>query len=92
VAGTFASDMDDPARRLATRVAAEIQGLPPDEIETFAARVRAVTPAEVAAAIQRHLDPDNLAITLVATADVLVPLLIKAKVAAGAIDIVPFDE
>jgi zinc protease len=91
VAGSYAADMDDPSRRLAARVTAEIQGLPADEVDTFADKIRAVTPAQAAAAIERHLDPEHLAITLVGTAEVLVPLLLKSKVDEAAMDVVPFD-
>jgi zinc protease len=91
LAGTFASDMDDPTRRLIGRVSGEIQGLPADALDTFPARIRAVTPAEVNAAIERYLDPDHLTITMVATADVMVPLLTKAKVAEAALDVVNFE-
>jgi predicted Zn-dependent peptidase len=91
LAGSNASDMDDPTRRLLARVSDEIQGLPPDALDTFAARIRAVTPAEVNAAIERYLDPDHLTITMVATADVVIPLLTKAKVAEAALDVVGFE-
>jgi zinc protease len=91
LAGTHASDMDDPGRRLDARVSAETRGLPADDIDTFAERIRAITPAEVQTAIQRHLDPENLAITLVATSDVIRPLLVRSGIAEGAIDVVPFD-
>jgi zinc protease len=91
VAGSYAAEIDDPARRLGARVAAELEGLPADEVDTFADRIRALEPAAVAEALKRHVDPDHLVITLVATADVLVPLLKKAKVAEGAIDVVPFE-
>ena len=91
VAGSYAADLDDPVRRLEGRVSAEVNGLPPDEVDTLPARIRALTPAEVAGAIERHLDPDHLTITLVATAETLVPLLVRAKIEEGAIDVVPFD-
>jgi zinc protease len=91
VSGAHASDMDDPARRLDARVTAETRGLPADEVDTFADRIRAVTPAEVRAALDRHLDPENLAITLVATSSVVRPLLIRSGIAEGAIDVVPFE-
>jgi zinc protease len=91
LAGSFASEMDDPGRRLEGRVTDEMRGLPPDDIDTFADRVRAVTPAQVKAAIERNLDPENLAITLVATASVVKPLLLRSGIEEGAIDVVPFD-
>jgi zinc protease len=92
MAGIWASDMDDPSRRLEARVTAEIDGLPADEIDTYPARLRAVTQADVAAAIEHHIDPDRLAITLLATAADVVPLLLKSKIEKGAIDVVPFDK
>jgi zinc protease len=91
VAGSYAADLDDPVRRLDARVGAEVVGLPPDEIDTLPARIRAVTPEQVAGAIERHLDPDHLTITLVATAETTLPLLVRGKIDEGAIDVVPFD-
>jgi zinc protease len=91
VAGAHAADMDDPARRLDARVTAETRGLPPDEVDSFSDRIRAVSPAEVRAALERHLAPDHIAITLVATAAVLRPLLLRSGIAEGAIDVVAFD-
>jgi zinc protease len=89
--GALASEMDDPARRLEARVSAELNGLPADDVDTLPDRLRAVTPAEVKAAIQNHLDPDHLAITLVATAADVVPLLLKSKIDEGAIDVIAYD-
>jgi zinc protease len=91
VVGAYASDMDEPQSRLTARVTAEINGLPADEVETFPERVRAVTAAQVSSAIERHLHPEHLAITLVASASEVVPLLVKSKIEEGAIDIVPWD-
>ncbi len=91
VAGSYASEMDDPGRRLDARVTDEMRGLPPDDIDTFADRIRAVTPAQVKAALEHNLDPENLAITLVATASVVKPLLLRSGIDERAIDVVPFD-
>jgi zinc protease len=91
VAGSYAAELDDPVRRLDARVSAELVGLPPDEVDTLPARIRAVTPEQVAGAIARHLDPEHLTITLVATAETTLPLLLKSKIEEGAIDVVPFD-
>jgi zinc protease len=91
VAGSHASEMDDPGQRLHARVSDEMRGLPPDDLDTFADRIRAVTPAQVRAALERNLDPEHLAITLVATASVVKPLLLRSGIDEGAIDVVPFD-
>ncbi|MES1166350.1 MAG: hypothetical protein ABUR63_11365, partial [Verrucomicrobiota bacterium] len=65
--------------------------LPPDFLETFAARVGAATLDAVNAAIKRHVHARDLAITMVATAAAMKKLLIEAKVQESAIDIVPYD-
>jgi zinc protease len=91
LAGVYASDMDAPERRLAGRVAAEIHGLPEDYVDTYVERLKAVTPEQVAAAIKAHVHANNLVITLVATADEVLPLLVKSGVAETAIDVVKYD-
>ncbi len=91
LAGTFASDMDDPAHRLAARLGAELEGLPADFVDTYVERIRAVTPQQVAAAIGKHITADNLTITLVATASVVTARLTEARVDPGAIDVVAYD-
>jgi predicted Zn-dependent peptidase len=89
--GSYASDMDAPERRLAARISAEIEGLPADFVDTYPERIRAVTPEQVAAAIKAHVRADNLAITLVATADTVTKLLLKSGIEPGAIDVTPYD-
>ena len=91
LAGPSASDMDAPERRLSARVSAELEGLPEDFVDTCVERINAVTPDQVAAAIKNHLDADNLAITLIATADTLAKKLVKSGVDTNAIDIVKYD-
>ena len=89
--GSHASEMDVPEHRLAARVSAEIAGLPADFVDTYPARIDALTPAEVNAAIKRHVHARDLAITMVATAPVMKKLLVDAKVQESAIDVVPYD-
>jgi zinc protease len=91
LAGTYASEMDVPEHRLEARVAAEVAGLPADFVDSYGARLAAVTPAEVNAAIKRHVHARDLAITMVASAPVMKKLLVDAKVGDSAIDVVPFD-
>src|SRR5436190_185326 len=91
IAGTHASDMDAPERRLAARVSAELEGLPEDFVDTYVERIKAITPDQVSAAIKTHVKADNLAITLVATADTLAKLLVKSGIDPNAIDIVKYD-
>ena len=80
-----------PEHRLAARVAAEVAGLPADFVDTYAARVSAVSAAEVNAAIKRHVHARDLAITMVASAPVMKKLLTGAKIQESAIDVVPYD-
>jgi zinc protease len=91
LAGTYASDMDAPERRLAARVSAELDGLPEDFVDTYVDRIRAITPDQVATAIKNNVRADNLAITMVATADTLARLLVKSGIDPSAIDIVKYD-
>jgi zinc protease len=91
LAGSRAAEMDDPARRLDARLSAEIVGLPPAFVDEFPARVRAVTAADVKAAISRRIRARDLAITMVATAADMRRRLLDAKVEPSAVDVVPFD-
>ena len=91
LAGTYASEMDAPERRLGARVSAELEGLPEDFVDTYVERIKAITPDQVATAIKSHVKADNLAITLVATADTLAKLLVKSGIDPMAIDIVRYD-
>ena len=91
VAGTHAADMDVPEHRLDARVTAEMAGLPADFVDSYAARVQALSPADVNAAIKRHVHARDLAITMVASAAAMKARLIAAKVQESAIDVVPYD-
>ncbi len=88
--GGLASDLDHPAARLGARVAAELHGLPADHVDTLATRLARVTPEQVAAAIEKYLTPDDLAITMVGTAASVKKALLAAKVAESAIDVVDY--
>ena len=89
--GSYASDMDTPERRLGARVSAEIDGLPANFVDSYPERLRAVTPEQVAAAIKTHVRADNLAITLVGTANTVEKMLLKSGIEPGSIDVVPSD-
>jgi predicted Zn-dependent peptidase len=89
--GSHASEMDAPEQRLDARVSAEIAGLPPDFVDTLPARLEAVTPAAVNAAIKRHVHARDLAITMVASAPVMKKLLVASKIRESDVDVVPFE-
>ena len=90
LAGAYASELDSPSARLWRRVLAEIQGLPRDWVDTFAQKVTDTSAADVRRAVVNHLKPHDLAITLVATADVLLPKLQAAGIDAAAVDVTAF--
>ena len=91
VVGSYAADMDVPEHRMDARISAEAAGLPADFVDTYADRVRAVTPKQVNAAISRHVHARDLAITMVSTASTLRKMLTEAKIKDSAIDVVGWD-
>jgi zinc protease len=90
--GSHASDMDAPAHRMDARVSAEIAGLPPDWVDTLPARLAAVKPAAVNAALKRHVHARDLAITMVASAPVMKRLLVDSRIKESDIDVVPWGD
>ena len=89
--GSHASEMDAPAHRVDARVSAEIAGLPADWVDTLPARLAAVKPAAVNAALKRHVHARDLAITMVASAPVMKKLLVGSKIKESDVDVVPWD-
>lgn len=57
-----------------------IHGLPLDELDRYRPAIEAVTAADVQAAAERHIRPDELAIVLVGDADAILPALEGAVV------------
>jgi hypothetical protein len=92
LAGVYASDMDAPERRLSARVAAEIHGLPDDYVGHVRGSAQGRhAPSRWPPRSRPHVKANNLVITLVATADEVLPLLVKSGVAETAIDVVKYD-
>ncbi len=58
-------DWDSRAEILGRRMTLDYHGYPPDYLERLNERIRAVGPKDVAAAIERHLDPKHLRIVAV---------------------------
>ena len=87
VVGRFALNLETAEDVVATLVSLAIYGLPDDSLDTYRARVSAVTP-EVAAHLARSVfHPDDLAIVLVGPAEQLLPQL----EAFGPVEVVPND-
>jgi zinc protease len=80
LANSFAFNVATPEDRLDLRVAVAVSGLATDHAQTYADRVRAVTPAEVRRAMEAHLHPGDLEVCIVSTADELRPQLEKAGI------------
>jgi len=89
--GSHASDMDAPAHRMDARVSAEIAGLPADWVDALPARLAAIKPAAVNAALKRHVHARDLAITMVASAPVMKKLLVGSRIKESDVDVVPWD-
>ena len=92
LAKSFAFSVATPEDRLELRAALEIAGMPRDFADTFAARVSKVEEADCVRALSTHLSPGDLEITIVSTADELLPKLKEAKLLDGlTVDVVPYD-
>ena len=88
--GSHAADMDAPAQRMDARVSAEVAGLPADWVDTLPARLAAVKPAAVNAALKKYVHARDLAITMVASAPVMKKLLVASKIKESDVDVVPW--
>ena len=96
MAASFAFQTATPEDRIDLRTALEVCELPADTLTKLVPDVRAVTPAQVKAALAAHLRPDDLVVTVVSTAKVLLPQLEKAKLvprrfARDRVRVVPYD-
>lgn len=82
--GRFSMGLETSGAVLSGLVDLDVHGLPPDSLDTYRSRVRAVTAAQVAKAANDHLHPDRCAIVVVGPASVLE----GALTGLGAIEIV----
>jgi zinc protease len=89
LANSFAFNVATPEDRLDLRVAVAVSGLPVDHAQTYAQRIRAVTPAEVRSAMEAHLHPVDLEVCIVSTAEELCPKLEAAGI--GVDEVVAHD-
>ena len=86
-----AFEVDTPAKRLDRALDDELFNWPRHYHERFVERVRAVTREDIQTALRRRLSARDLVITLVATADQLLPELEKLPEIAS-IEVRPFDQ
>lgn len=75
LANSHAFSIDTPERLLSERLSARLNGRPDDFVETFVARVEAVTREQANAALRAHLSPGAQVASVVATAAELRPAL-----------------
>jgi zinc protease len=73
--GTFSMRLETSDAVTAALVDLDVYALPEDSLDTYRARVRAITPAEITAVARDHLHPDRAAIVLVGPAKAIVPQL-----------------
>jgi zinc protease len=73
VVGRFSLNLETSAAVVASLVDLDVYGLPQDSLDTYRARVRAVTTDDTARMARRRLHPDRVAIVLVGPAESLVP-------------------
>jgi zinc protease len=71
--GRFSMDLETSSAVLEGLVDLDVYGLPRDSLDTYRARVRAVTAEQVATVARDHLHPERAAIVLVGPADAIVP-------------------
>jgi zinc protease len=73
--GRFGLSLETSDAVLASLVDLEVHGLPDDSLDTYRARVRAVTVDDVAEAARRRLHPERVAIVILGPAEAIVPQL-----------------
>lgn len=89
---SYAFSVQTPESRLNLRTELELCGLSQDNLRTYPQRVQAVTAAQVRAAMERLLRPEDLLVTLVGTEKLLGPTLVSTPaLAAAQTEIVPYD-
>ena len=71
--GEFSLGLETSDAVLASLVDLDVYGLPEDSLDTYRARVRATTPAQIAELASRLLHPERAAIVLVGPAEALRP-------------------
>jgi len=88
-AAAFATDT--PAKHADELVRLEVLGLPADYLETYAARIRAVTSKQVQAAVERHLHPQDVVVTVLCTASELVEEVRGVAGVKTPVAVLPYD-
>ena len=73
--GSFAMGLETSDAVTASLVDLDVYDLPEDSLDTYRTRVRALTPADMAAVAQAHLHPERAAIVLVGPAQAITPQL-----------------
>ncbi len=86
-----AFDVDTPTKRLWRRLDRRLLGLPANFHDRYVERLQAVTRDEVNAALQRRLSPDDLLISVVATASELRTSLERAIPHLESTLVVPYE-
>ncbi len=88
---SFAFDCDTAVKRLSQRLETRLTPLPADYYKRYVQRVEAVTLAQANAALRKRISPENLIVSIVATADTLRADLEKAIPRLASTRVQPFD-
>lgn len=91
LAKSLALQKDTAPSRLTLRLRQELLGMAPDYYDTFAERVRAVTPIQVRDAVATQIKDQDLAIAITCTADQLIGPLRESLGEDASIDVIPYD-
>jgi zinc protease len=87
----LALQRDTASARLTLRLRQELLGLANDYYDTYAERVRQISPDQAKAAVATHLDDQNLVIAIACTAKDLLQPLRDALGAEAQIEVIPYD-
>ncbi len=87
----FPFSVETPALRAAQQVRAVLLGRPADFLETYLAKVKALSADEVRAAVRRHLTPDDLVVVMVCSAPELREA-VGALTGVTAVEVHPYNE
>ncbi|MBW3622985.1 MAG: insulinase family protein [Armatimonadetes bacterium] len=73
ILNSYVFQFDSAAEIARQRALLELQGFPADYLETYPAKIRAVTPADVRTAAQKYLHPDRMVVLFVGKTEGLTP-------------------
>jgi zinc protease len=83
--------VDTAAKRVGLAAESEIYALPDGYHERYIERIQAVTPEQANQAVRTRIDPDNLLVAVVGTAQAVRPAMEQSIDALESVRVIPFD-